>query len=356
MFDIDFIPKNIYYFNSENNQKYYTKIDVIKSQLHPLSFSCVFDDNKWNEYDWETEPSESFDDLLNERCKQLRDKHKKLTLYFSGGADSETMLRAFYESNTFVDEVVLTVLEINKENPLKDNILAIEKMQFYASLMNKTKFIINKIDEEFLFKVLESKEWFDSSFNWSIGNIRRFTLPVLRELGHYNHDTSVTGHIVGEIKPKIMVRNGKFFSKMVQKISTTQFGEWFYCSIDLPKLHIKQCHLVKNSLKGKIPEDKIIFLHENGEYAKDVIKSCRYSYNASFQPLKAMGLGVDLNNKENTEDSMVYKHIKNNNYYLYEIYESKVKDILTEIGNKSIDRKTLDLYHSGYSEEYYLGD
>lgn len=361
MFDIDFIPKNICWVNPANNKKYYTKQEVINADLHPTNFKVLIEDGNWGNYNWEVEPSESFEELLHERCKQLRDKHKYLTLYFSGGADSETMLRAFIEAKVFVDEVVLTVLTINGINPLKDNVLAIEKMKFYAKLLPKTKFTINQIDEKFIKYVLESNYWFNSTFNWSIGNVRRFSLPVLRELGHINTKVSYEGHIVGEIKPKLIVKLGKFYVKMTHRVSTTQYGEWFYCSKELPQLHIKQCHLVKKYFKKtSIVSDSMekisIFIGENTEYKDDLVKSCRYKHDSSFQPLKAMGLGIDLNNKENTEDSIVYNCMKNNNIDLYNIYKSKVKDSLSAINPNFLDKKYLDLKHAGISEEYYLGE
>ena len=78
---------------------------------------AIFEINDYQYSDDSVIQCKSFDELLKERCIQLRDKYNYLILYFSGGSDSETTLQSFIRSGIHLDEIVTNVFEINEKDP-----------------------------------------------------------------------------------------------------------------------------------------------------------------------------------------------------------------------------------------------
>ena len=64
-------------------------------------FSPEFFSNKY----WKQEPKESYEELLKQRCLQLRDTYSYIRVMFSGGADSTTMLNVFLRNGIHIDEI-----------------------------------------------------------------------------------------------------------------------------------------------------------------------------------------------------------------------------------------------------------
>ena len=83
-----------------------------------------------------------------------------------------------------LDEVVLNVFKINEDDPpLKDVELAANKLKKYSTQIPKTKMTINNLSRDVFLNFNKKQLWIDSSFNGTLGNFRRMTLPVLQELG-----------------------------------------------------------------------------------------------------------------------------------------------------------------------------
>tara|TARA_B100001939_G_C16933061_1_gene614770 strand:- start:24 stop:1097 length:1074 start_codon:yes stop_codon:yes gene_type:complete len=355
-FDRDFIFSHQKVYNIHTNKSYNSKISLILSDETPQNLRLLLHDGQWDQYNWEIEPSESFDNLLINRCRQLRQMYPYLTLYFSGGADSETMVQSFIKAGIDPDEIVINVFEVANENPLPDVELAIKKLNIYKNYLQKTKITINRFGRELLLKLLDGNLWFDSYFNGSIGNIRRLTLPIYQELGFYKDFVHYTGHIFADMKPQVEVKNNKFYAKMGQGLSIGQYADWFYTSLDAPELQIKQAHLVKNYFKIHVPT-ATGYLGERSKYKEDVIKACRYKFDDRFQPDKFDGLGSDVLIKKKTEDSVVYNLMKSKDHQLFDTYTSKTKELLSGIKSKSLIRPdTYDLVPISYQQEFYLGE
>jgi hypothetical protein len=82
------------------NLKTYSKIEAIelhtKTGTHP---QWHFNDEIFSMHDWRVEPTASLEELYAIRARQIRDKYDYIVLFFSGGADSENMLRTFLRND-----------------------------------------------------------------------------------------------------------------------------------------------------------------------------------------------------------------------------------------------------------------
>ena len=355
MLEFDQLTKNHYILSKKSNIKYYTKLSLLNSIENYNDLILVTQGGNWNTVDWEIEPTESFSDLLYERCRQLRDMYGWLVLYYSGGSDSETVLQSFINAKVHLDEVVLNVFKVNDNDPpLKDVELAINKLKKYSLQIPKTKITINNLSREVFLNFNKKQLWIDSSFNGTLGNFRRMTLSVLRELGQkvVLPNTSI-GHIFADIKPHLRKEDDSYYAVWGLNIGVGQWSEWFFTSLDLPKLHIKQCHMVKNYFKLNNPKEKVII--EVGNVRDQIISACRYAFDNSFQPPKTTGLLQDYKNID-SEDGLVINHLKNYDPQLYDIYtNATVKEMLSGVRNSNLLDRDRGELRKIKTERFYLG-
>jgi hypothetical protein len=102
--------------------QYKSKIKAIEASggdISSISF-FAFSDSFYS-YSWDIEPTESWEELLLQRALLLREKYKYLKLWFSGGADSTTVLNTFLRNNIYIDEIVVYRFAINDNFLNKSN-------------------------------------------------------------------------------------------------------------------------------------------------------------------------------------------------------------------------------------------
>lgn len=64
-----------------------------------------YHDDVYKRAQWLHEPPVSIDELYKQRAIQLREQYDHLVLFYSGGADSHTILQTFINNNIKIDEV-----------------------------------------------------------------------------------------------------------------------------------------------------------------------------------------------------------------------------------------------------------
>ena len=99
-------PDNYGYYTC-NHIKTYRKWEAIgiheKTGHHP---TWHFNDEVYGAMPWQQDPDVSLDELYRRRAQQLRDRYDYLVLWYSGGADSDTVLNSFVDNNIKLDEVI----------------------------------------------------------------------------------------------------------------------------------------------------------------------------------------------------------------------------------------------------------
>ena len=101
-------------------------------------------------------------------------------------------------------------------------------------------------------------------------------------------------HVTGNT---VIKKEDGYYAVWATNIGVGQWADWFFTSLDLPKLHIKQCYMVKNYFKKHNHTETII--SEVGEVREQVIRACRFDFNNDFQPVKTTGLINDYKNLSN---------------------------------------------------------
>ena len=95
-----------YYLVGE--KKIYNKVDALTEFQVSHSFpQYIFNDEVFSKHNGCGTIQKNIFDLYKDRAKQLRDKYKTIVLSYSGGSDSDTILKAFQEADVPIDVILL---------------------------------------------------------------------------------------------------------------------------------------------------------------------------------------------------------------------------------------------------------
>lgn len=230
------------YAGTRYRQKFLA-IQAAGKNVNSITFNAF--SNVFHNYDWSIEPSTPFSKLCDLRAQQLRDQYSYIKLYFSGGADSTTMLNAFLRTNTFIDEIVIWRLSLVNDFNCFSNSEANDFAIPYIKSLNlpKTKIKILDIGHEYYSKLLEGDKFIYTKNNI---DLRETFIPKIRGKNFC--------HLLGDFEPCIIYEDGKWYEQVFDSNNLVEYKyrsmEGFFTSEHLPELHAKQCHLVKNYLKN----------------------------------------------------------------------------------------------------------
>ena len=225
-------------------------IDAANGKYKRITYHA-YNDPAFNNYPWSVEPTPSIKEIQKQRALQLRDTYTYLKLWFSGGNDSTTVLNSFLENNIHIDEICVYTYSFDNdvENNLGDyeintyTLPYLKKLQYYIP---KTKIKIIHHGKDYYDKYLSDK-WF---FTRSTLSMRHTYIPKINGKNFCN--------IIGSADPMVTYNNGKWYGEIWDtdgaELASYRNIEFFFTSINMPELHAKQCHLVKNYLtKNSLP-------------------------------------------------------------------------------------------------------
>ena len=87
-----------------------------------------------------------------------------------------------------------------------------------------------------------------------------------------------------------------------------------------------------------------------------LVRSCRYTYDARFQPPKMTGMLKDIGNNIISEDSIVVRHLKQYDKESYDAYiYGTIKPMVKSIPHILLNKDSGDLREL-ISQEFYLGN
>lgn len=255
--------------NFRSYNKYQASVEHGKTGT-PLEW--VFNDDVFGRLDWSIEPTESLAELYRQRAQQLRDKHDYLVLQYSGGADSDNILKAFIDNDIKLDEVCsyinysATGDRNNKLNAEVFHVAApkIKEIQQKCPWMKFTVFdqcdtIMNHFnDKNTMFDWIYWTNVYTSPGQATRPLHLKKSMPHWREM--FEQGKSV-GFIYGSEKPRVRGIHGKFYFHFIDMIETAHApiqqeldedwdnDELFYWSPEAPLIPIKQGHVIKRYLQ-----------------------------------------------------------------------------------------------------------
>jgi hypothetical protein len=260
--------------------KFYSKVQAIEmsNKLGVNDVYWNFNDHEFSSYNWTVEPVEDLKELYQKRARQIRERYDYIVLWWSGGADSYTMLRAFVDQGLFVDElatfhnyegdkswdsylnsevkkVAIPVAEKILENSPNTKFRLVDHMEYQANLYDIDD---NKFD--FIYKAN------------AVFSPNQLARRYIREKEKDYLDLFSQGKKVcfvwGMDKPRVRPINGKYAIRFVDIVDNSvnpvtqelnrpwEIDEFFYWSPDACDLLCKQGHIIMKYLKN-VPEHDV---------------------------------------------------------------------------------------------------
>jgi hypothetical protein len=212
-----------------------------------------FYEEEYDKMDWTTEPIESWDRMCYERCMMLRQRYKKLSLFYSAGRDSHHVLRCFYHFKIPLDEIILVDYATNPERQFQlINYIYPQVMNFirvYPNTQVKTVGVSpDKFDEYYKDDWLEDTSTALVHGYFQPSDFKYYVKKILHA------DEPSHGLILGVDKPRLLIEDGKYYSTIIDKTLETFISdipnlEYFYYAPDMPKMHVKQSWMLLNHIE-----------------------------------------------------------------------------------------------------------
>ena len=235
----------------------------------------IFNDSIYGAIDWSIPIPESLDELYRKRAQQLRDTYDYLVLYFSGGADSSNMLRAFVNNSIFLDEIVMQSPEpvkktFNDKDTSDANVYseipysAVPILNELKNLIHPNTVIRYQDTSQGLIELFNHEDWFENNpFGVSLA-----LNPLARQHTAFTDayvlklcDTGKRiAQIIGTDKPLLMYDGKDYYSYFLDVIALhvppvdltkreisekAYHTEFFYWTPDMPEIAVKQAQEVK---------------------------------------------------------------------------------------------------------------
>jgi hypothetical protein len=239
-----------------HNQLEAEKFFAKNTELH---YSFSFLEKEYDTIDWTQEPNKTWEELSLERAIHIRQKYKKIKLFFSGGRDSGYLFRVFENAGIPIDELIVPY---NPYNPQR----SYEHLNYVLPL---AKELCRRNPKMILREICQDSKWFDkiyTNYDWIESKKRcrnlmfsahDWNLSVETDPDYHNGNC---GYIFGFEKPQhgLKLVNGEFiFQFSNRSLDWAPQGlpglEYFYWAPEQPEYFVKQCWLLINHLEKHYP-------------------------------------------------------------------------------------------------------
>ena len=253
-----------------SGQYYSNKLSAFAAAL-PQGYWPHWDffENEFSKVDWQTEPHESLISLYHRRAWQIRNDYDYIICWFSGGSDSDNMVRSFLDQGLYIDEIWhRSSLDAHQrrdsgtdaENAAMETLLAVKpRLLEYQSKYPWWRPMIRSTN------IMESaiKRWREGARDPYSINYYNPLLPA-KEQSMYSFNGRCVGRtakLYGIDKPRIEIRNGKFYLVFMDNYVNTNAMQcrdpydnsqdiWFYWHPDASDILRKQAHTLVKFIKN----------------------------------------------------------------------------------------------------------
>ena len=210
-----------------------------------------YHDDVFGAQDWSQEPQQSWQDLLVQRARQIRERYDYVMLAWSGGTDSMTMWHAFRAADVHIDSILVVYADDDRYSALaypKANVDWIKQNHWDAD----TEIIASERTDPRHFSEFREPGWIWQ--DTGLPNAARVDGGINKELHRALLEDRAQARsccmVVGHEKPCVRLEGGKWYSsfldvKAYNYFAGYQYFEPFFSTPDMPAIHIKQSHMVK---------------------------------------------------------------------------------------------------------------
>lgn len=249
--------KDIFY--EVGGQRTFSKIQALiwaNGDPARVTYHCLT--GIWDQWDWTREPIESMQSMVDRRCRQIRDSHDYVALWFSGGYDSQTILDGFLRQNLVIDELLIWKREYFTD---WSSTAECADALAQAQQLKNTVYPNLKIREVFYTADVLKDFYRDFRSDWILQPVFQPTLTKGARPFLYNHnpgfqrtlDQTNRTDIEGREKPRLLIEDGWWCATSFDVTSEWQMDSpstQFYTTGDMPEMEIKQAWCMVNWLES----------------------------------------------------------------------------------------------------------
>jgi hypothetical protein len=251
-----------------------------------------FNEKKFENYNWNIEPTLTLDQLYDKRTKQLREEYDYIIISYSGGSDSHNIVSSFIRQGLHIDELIINTMEkgsskttiidpTNKtpENAASEHYLqTIPRLKEIQNLCPKTKITILDLTDYLLesWLAVGDANWImDKREGLNPLNVTRFNYIHFNDVRKQFDKDKKIALILGVEKPRTFIyKDNKFYIKFVDRATniitiaehikeyTNAVVEYFYWSPDSCDILCKQAHTIKRWLELN-PQYQHLWFYKN---------------------------------------------------------------------------------------------
>lgn len=243
------------------------------------AYELVLDEGRFENYNWLLQPGSSVEALENKRAVELRNKHDRLRLLYSGGSDSYSVAHAFARNKIPVDEYLMyewtmynpELMDSTSFTAMKTSWLVDLHKQYNLPPPNITLLTIDqKILEQYF-----SSNWFTSHAGYA--GTQSFNINHIGDMVSLAPTVPGTVDVLGMEKPRVFSDGKVVWFEMNDKNTLYGAGqyndyEWFYLSADA-------CELVNAQCRGTIQVARAMFGHLSLPLALQALQTDARYYN-----------------------------------------------------------------------------
>jgi len=264
-----------------------------------------FHDDVYSKFDWRQRPKGTLPELYRERAQQLRDRYDYITLHFSGGQDSWTMLHSFFSNNIHVDEVLFRwafaerkykaadATNLNETNIGSEYEYAVlPVLEHIKKTYPRTKITILDYSKQFQVPLQEEAVLRMNRYQ-NMGTFVKFVTRTENDLANERHLTN-SCIVLGCDKIDYEWSGGEFYAYFSDTINLDSLdpdrtAEFFYWTPDYPTIPILQAHCLKEYLL-EYQHTGLEDISRANKYRRLYSNACYPDYNPdTFQVDKQVG-------------------------------------------------------------------
>ena len=272
-------------FYQVGDEKIFSKFQAIMASQKTGHFpEWNFNNEAFGLHDWTVEPAESLWEIYRQRAQQIRDQYDYVILLYSGGSDSTNILQAFLFNNIPIDETFcFGAFSTDQHRSATTDSVATENMSREIDTVALP--YLNQLAKDHKFKVTVHdytsdivNGYKDADWIWSEVGTRLYPSNPGKNRLFENSATAKAQldagkkvcFISGIDKPRIILKDGVFYFAFLDYFTSNGSGqktlmdgkdwfveELFYWTPDMPKLVIKQAHLMMRYFK-EYPEKRYL--------------------------------------------------------------------------------------------------
>jgi hypothetical protein len=278
-------------FYQVGQESYADKLQALlvatQNNIHP---EWNFHRDVFDHYDWQSRSGVPLKELYRRRAQQLRDKYSYLTLHYSGGSDSHTILRAFLDNNIPLDEVYvrwpIKALEGNYtpdatnlavENQVSEWDFVIKPdLEYLARYHPEIKLTVSDWSDEIepILSNIGERDVLNLGTDWiNLGAFIRIHSQSRKHLAHITRGQGAAV-ILGIDKPRVVKKGHDVFIYFLDIITNlggshrTKNVEAFYWTPDLPELIREQSHVIMDFFRANPAQQHLIDYEGSNDIAK----------------------------------------------------------------------------------------